>query len=84
MLGKGSLDRCPRRFLISSTGLGFVGLDVSGFNNGFSIRGALVVVSKDGTVRHRKDLIDLFDEGEIARFGRVSGGSLVVRRWMDR
>ncbi len=75
LLGKGSLERCPRRILISSTGLGFVGLDVRGYNYGNLRSGdALVVVSKDGTVRHRKDLIDLFSEAEVARFGRSAGG----------
>ncbi|MDB5350117.1 MAG: hypothetical protein JWN86_1364 [Planctomycetota bacterium] len=75
LLGKGSLDRCPSRILISSTGLGFVGLDVRGYNYGSLRSGdALVVVAKDGTVRHRKDLIDLFNEGEVARFMRSAGG----------
>src|SRR5262249_29824663 len=75
LLGKGNLERSPRRILISSTGLGFVGLDVRGYNYG-SLKGgdALVVVSKDGTVRHRKDLIDLFSEAEVGRFPRTAGG----------
>ena len=75
LLGKGSLARCPGRILISSTGLGFVGLDVLGYNYGSLRSGdALVVVANDGTVRHRKCLIELFSEGEVARFMRSAGG----------
>ncbi len=60
-LGKGSLERCPESILISSTDQGFVGLDVRGYNYGSLRSGdARAVVSTDGTVRHRKDLIDLF------------------------
>jgi hypothetical protein len=75
LLGSGNLERCPGRILISSTGLGFVGLDVRGYNYGSLRSGdALVVVSKDGTVRQRKDLIDLFNESEMKRFMRTAGG----------
>jgi HEAT repeats len=75
VLGKGSQERSPGRILISSTGLGFVGLDVSGYNYGSLRSGdALVVVEKNGTVRHRKNLIDLFSEGEIAQFMSTAGG----------
>jgi hypothetical protein len=75
VLGKGSLERCPGRILISSTGMGFVGLDVRGYNYGSLRSGdALVVVARDGTVRHRKDLIDLFNEAEVKRFFRSAGG----------
>jgi hypothetical protein len=75
VLGKGNLERCPSRILISSTGMGFVGLDVRGYNYGTLRSGdAVVVVAKDGTVRHRKDLIDLFSEDEIAQFMKSAGG----------
>ena len=61
--------------MISSTGLGFVGLDVRGYNYGdFQSRNALAIVSKDGTVRYRKALIDLFSEEEVNRFTRSAGG----------
>ena len=75
LLGRGKLDRCPRHIVISSTGLGFVGLDVRGYNYGdFQSRNALAIVSKDGTVRYRKALIDLFSEEEVNRFTRSAGG----------
>ncbi len=52
-----------------------MGLDVRGYNYGKLRSGdALVVVSTDGTVRHRKSLVDLFHADEIARFGRTGGG----------
>jgi hypothetical protein len=55
--------------------MGFVGLDVRGYNYGSLRSGdAVVVVAKDGTVRHRKDLIDLFSEAEVERFFRSAGG----------
>jgi len=74
LLGKGSLKRCPRHIVISSTGLGFVGLDVRGHNYGdLQSRDALVIVSRDGTVRHRKALIDLFSEKEVDQFVRSAG-----------
>jgi hypothetical protein len=73
--GRAKLDRSPRRILISSTGLGFVGIDVGGYNYGLLRSGdAVVIVGKDGTVRHRKDLIDLFTEEEVGRFLRTAGG----------
>ncbi len=75
LLGQGRLKRCPRFIVISSTGLGFVGLDVRGYNYGELHSGdALVVVSRDGTVRHRKALIDLFSENEVDEFVRTAGG----------
>ena len=64
----------PAQIVISSTGLGFVGVDVYGHNFGELRNGhALVVVSKDGVVRHRKDLIDLFTEAEVGGFPRSTG-----------
>jgi hypothetical protein len=74
VLGKGILDRAPRWIVISSTGLGFVGVDVYGHNFAELRNGhALVVVSKDGVVRHHKDLIDLFTESEVGGFMRSTG-----------
>ncbi len=85
VLGRGQLDRAPSEVLLSSTGLGFVGLGVWGHNFG-ARRGvtAVVVVGPDGAIRHRKDLADLFDEPEIARFWE-STGSVHWRRggWID-
>ena len=75
VLGRGRLARCPLEILISSTGLGFVGLDVRGYNYGSLRSGdALVIVTKDGTVRHRKNLIDLFSEGELGQILHTAGG----------
>jgi hypothetical protein len=75
VLGRGKLARCPRIILISSTGLGFVGLDVRGFNYAdMESRDALVVVARDGTVRHRKALIELFSKEDVARFRHTAGG----------
>lgn len=74
ILGSGRLDRSPAQIVISSTGLGFVGLDVRGYNYG-DVRSndALVVVSGDGRIRHRKAMIDLFSEQELHRFVRTAG-----------
>lgn len=74
VLGKGSLDRAPRWIVVSSTGLGFVGVDVYGHNLGELRNGhALVVVSRDGSVRHHKNLIELFNESEVNGFMRSTG-----------
>jgi hypothetical protein len=78
--GRLRLMRAPRKFVISSTGLGFVGLDVYGYNYGPpNPRGerscdAVVIVSNDGTVRHRKDLTDLFGELAMEQFDVTAGG----------
>ncbi len=74
IIGKGTLDRAPRHIVISSTGLGFVGVDVYGHNFGELRNGAaLVIVSIDGTIRHRKNLIDLFSAVEVGTFMRSTG-----------
>jgi len=79
VLGRGELKRCPSLLLISSTGLGFAGLGVRGYNFGLRRSGdAIVIVGRDGKVRHRKDLIDLFSDAEINRFTRTAGGV----RWL--
>jgi len=77
VLGRGKLDRCPLYTLISSTGLGFVGLDVRGYNFGDRLAqtdAAVVIVDRTGKVRHRKDLIDLFSDGELYKFLHTAGG----------
>jgi hypothetical protein len=75
ILGRGKLERCPLYTLVSSTGLGFVGLDVRGYNYGELRSGdTVVIVNRKGEVRYRKDLIDLFTEGEIYRFLETAGG----------
>jgi hypothetical protein len=74
VVGKGTLDRAPRWIVVSSTGLGFIGVDVYGHNFGELRNGnALVIVSKDGTIRHRRDLIDLYSESEVNGFLRTTG-----------
>jgi len=76
ILARGSLARCPRLLLISTTGLGFVGLDVRGYNYGLRRSGdAVVIVGPDGKLRHKKDLIDLFRDAEIGQFLRSAGGT---------
>lgn len=73
--GRGELRRCPGTILISSTGLGFVGLDVGGYNFGNrNSDDAFVAVRADGTVGVRKRLSDLFSEPQIDRFYRTAGG----------
>jgi hypothetical protein len=85
VLGRGSLTRCPREILLSSSGLGFVGLDAAGYNYGLRHSGdAVIVVSQDGRVRHRKDLADLFDEAELELFSHTAGGIFWLGGgWLD-
>lgn len=85
VVGKGMLDRPPRRIVASTTGLGFVGADVYGHNFGELRDGhALVVVSKDGTIRHRKNLIDLFSGSELDGFFHSVGSDFLFERaWID-
>jgi hypothetical protein len=72
LLGQGRLKRIEWDFVISSTGLGFVALDSYGANvKQLDGRGeVLVVVARDGTVRHRKGVSDLFSAADIAHAGR--------------
>jgi hypothetical protein len=78
------LKRVPRLLFVSSTGLGFVGLDVFGYNYGWPGRrkgrtdDAVVIVAKDGMVRHRKDMSDLFSDDELLQFHQTGGGV----RWL--
>jgi hypothetical protein len=85
LLGRGKLDRSPRYIVISSTGLGVVGLDVRGHNYG-NVRSpdALVIVRTDASVRHRKALIDLFSAKEIEQFVHSAGSIFWVGGgWID-
>ncbi|WP_391601811.1 HEAT repeat domain-containing protein [Thalassoglobus polymorphus] len=85
LLGQGILNRAPGNILISSTGQGFVTLDVFGYN--FADRknlDSLVVVSKDGVVQHRKSLYDLYSVKEISQFNFTAGGVFWVEGgWID-
>jgi hypothetical protein len=73
--GRGKLERAPGFLFVSATGLGFVGLDVRGYNYDLPTRNdAMVIVTINGTVAHRKNLVDLFTAEEIASFGRSAGG----------
>jgi HEAT repeat protein len=75
ILGRGKLDRCPLYMLISSTGLGVVGLDVRGYNyRGRGTKDAVVIINSKGEVRHQIDLADLFTESEIYHFLETAGG----------
>ena len=69
LLGRGKLDGCSGPILISSTGLGFVSLNFVHHGFGKPESGdALAIVLRDGAVRHRKKLTDLFSEKEIQQF----------------
>lgn len=83
--GRGKLERCPREVLISSNGSGFVGLDVRGYNYGHLRSGnALVIVAKDGAVRHGLNLIDLFREDDVENFQHTAGGvDWLGAGWID-
>lgn len=77
--GRVELKRAPSQIVISSTGLGFVGLDVRGYN--FAWPGerkrtdnAVVHVTQAGEVNFRKDTLDLFDAGEMNLFRATAGG----------
>ena len=79
--GRVRLGRVPRQIVISSTGLGFVGLDVNGYN--FAWPGqrkrtddAVVYVGPDGTVKFRKDTLDLFDDHEMGQFRAITAGGV--------
>jgi len=75
----GPLDARSAFFLVvSSTGLGFVGLDVFVTTTVWPedkerTNDAVVIVANDGTVRHRK-LSDLFQRDEMAHFRQTGGG----------
>ena len=70
LLGRGKLDDCGGCLLISSTGLGFVSVHIVVYHEDGRLRGgdALAIVSNDGAVRHRKKLVDLFNEKEVGQF----------------
>ncbi len=85
--GRGEFKRCPLKLLVSSTGLGFVGIDIRGYNfadRRDSDRDALVIVNPSGGVRHRKNLFDLFSDAEITHFQGTAGGvSWSDSGWID-
>ena len=72
-------QRAPSRIVISTTGLGFVGLGVTGYNYAWPgqrqrSNDAVVFVSADGNVKLRKDTLDLFNDGEMSLFLSTAGG----------
>jgi len=77
--GRGRFETPPRVVLVSSTGLGFVALDVYGPNIPIVSEGrgghAVLVFSLRGTLCHAKKLSDLFTSDEIGRF-RSNGSTL--------
>jgi hypothetical protein len=85
LLSRGKLDDHPAQIIVSSSGLGFVALNMVAHHGGRpSVGDALVVVSNDGTIRHHKKLSDLFDEREISQF--VHTTSLIdwyTGAWID-
>lgn len=75
LLGQGILNRAPGQILISSTGQGFVTLDVFGYNFAdVKSLDSLVIVSHDGVVQHRMSLLDIYTEEEISQFSFSAGG----------
>ena len=79
ILGRGTLDRPPLHILISDDGLGFAGLDVYGYNYayydaGLKAENAVIMVSSTGKVIHRKRLIDVFTDDQLADFDTSAGG----------
>ena len=85
LLGRGKLDRCFGPILISSTGLGFISLNFVHHEFGKPEGGdALAIVSRDGAVRYRKKLTDLFSEKEIQQFfSTVSAVFWYGGGWID-
>ena len=77
VLGRGTLDWPPKTVLVSSSGLGFVGLDEYGgtyagdpeFAGLEAVSTAALVVSSSGRVLHRKFLTDFFSHDDIQFFG---------------
>lgn len=85
IIGRGTLKRPPLHILVSDAGLGFTGLDVWGYNYahyeaGLRSENAVVIVSSAGKVIHRRRLIDLFSDDELADFDTSSGGMW----WLSR
>ncbi len=79
ILGRGTLVRPPLHIVISDAGLGFAGLDVYGYNNAHRDSGrnadhAVIIVARTGKIIHRKRLVDLFSDGELAAFDTSAGG----------
>jgi len=75
ILGRGNLERPPLHILVSDTGLGFAGLDVYGYNYAsLKADNAVVIVSSNGKVIHRKRVTDLFTTDKIADFDTSAGG----------
>ncbi|HQR08056.1 MAG TPA: hypothetical protein PLN21_14605 [Gemmatales bacterium] len=74
---KGKFEHCPGNFVISSSGLGFAGIDLSGHNYPLWTMqlDALVIVGSDGVIRHRKKIGDLFGPGDLSRFSTTAGGT---------
>jgi hypothetical protein len=83
VLGKTQIDRAPAYLAISSTGLGFVGIDVYGHNYHLPReREAVIIVARDGTIRHRLNLSEVFP---TVAFSRTGGGNIFWSRggWID-
>lgn len=85
ILGRGRLERAPLYVHVSSSGLGFVTLDVHGYNyRDLQTPNAVVIIANDGTVRHRKNWADIFNKEEVALFTVSAGGAWWLRAsWID-
>ena len=84
VLGRGKLDRPPCFVFVSSRGLGFVGLDVYGYNYAYSKEGqreatAATIVSASGKIAHTARLPDLYSAAELMNYDATAGGL----RWLN-
>lgn len=74
LLGQGILPLAPSEVIISSTGLGFVTLDVYGYARGtVEDPNSLVIVSGDGILQYRKSMRELFSDVELELLGEKVG-----------
>ena len=79
ILGGGNLKRPPKSIVVSNEGLGFAGIDVWGYNYGHYDEGlkaddAIVIISANGKVIHRKSLVELFADKGLKDFETTAGG----------
>jgi hypothetical protein len=85
VLGKGRLKRAPRYVHVSSSGLGFVTLDVYGYNySDLKTRNAVIITANDGTIQQAKNWAEIFDKDEVPLFTESAGGTEWLRAsWID-
>jgi hypothetical protein len=86
VLGRGKLRR-PRGVVVSSSGLGFVGFDVYGFNHADDRDArkrakAVLLVSASGKIIHTIGLHDIFSADELDGFDATAGGLDWLNTWI--